>query len=96
MNRCATPENIATGISSEAQRMRELEPLLSKADFHIDIHSTTKSPASMAIYTSKSQSLFGEVINADEHYIDLITLQVGRPLIDICERNGGIGIGLET
>lgn len=89
-------ENVRHGTSLEAQRIREIEPVLTSVNYHIDIHSTMKSPASMAIYTAKSKSLFEHIINVDEQYIDLIKLQVGKPLVDICERSGGVGIGLET
>lgn len=96
MNRVATEENVHYGTSVEAHRMREIEPILMSVNYHIDIHSTMKSPASMAIYTAKSRPLFEHVINVDEQYIDLIKLQVWKPLVDICERSGGVGIGLET
>ena len=96
MNRCATIENIRNGHSSESTRLRIIEPVLAHADYHIDIHSTTQSPMSMAIMTSKSEKVFGTIVNVDEQYIWLTTHQVGKPLMDICERSGGISIWLET
>ena len=96
MNRCATSETICYWSSSEAKRLREIVPFLEIADYHIDIHSTSQSAKSMAIYTSRSMWLYQHIINADEHYQDLILYQKGSPLIDICETHWWYGLWLET
>lgn len=96
MNRHATQANIASWVSSEARRIQELLPILTHADYHVDIHSTTQSPTSMAIYTSRSQHLFQSVLNVDHQYVWIPDHQVWKPLIDICERSWWIGIWLET
>lgn len=96
MNRVCTVENIENGQSYEIQRVRELIPILASCDVHIDIHSTSQSASSIAIYTDKSKDIFASCVNVDEHYINLTNVQVGQPFISICECAGGIGVWLET
>lgn len=95
MNRIATPEAIIQGQTSEGRRLAELSRFFVESDYHIDLHSTTQSPQSIAIYSERGQKL-ASVLNTAEHYCNLIRHQVGKPVIDICERSGGIGIGLES
>jgi hypothetical protein len=39
----------------------------------------------MAIYTDKSADEWSEKLNVDDHYINLIKQQRGKPFISICE-----------
>lgn len=93
MNRIYPKVEINT---SEYKRIQELTPLLQWCDYHIDIHSTTQSPSSMAIYTDKSADQWENQLNVDDHYINLTKYQQGKPLIHICEDAWGIWIWLET
>jgi hypothetical protein len=87
MNRAADEKNILLGITYESQRLQELYPLFAQADYHIDLHSTTQSASSMAIYSQKSESIFRNILNVDDHLSGILEHQRGKPVIDICERN---------
>ncbi|MDD2916420.1 MAG: succinylglutamate desuccinylase/aspartoacylase family protein [Candidatus Gracilibacteria bacterium] len=96
LNRCCTEENLLTGTSYEANRARELEPILANLEYHLDIHSTYSKSQAVGIITEKGKERMGAVMNVDVVFENLTQVQIGRPFIDITERHGGVGIGLEA
>ena len=96
MNRCCSVEFLDNPISYERQRANELTDILKNLDYHFDIHSTMNPSWSMLIHTEKSANRFGDIFNTDEVYIKLPETVVGKPFVDITQRNGWIGIGIET
>lgn len=96
LNRCCTKENLLYGTSYEAWRASELETILAGLDYHLDIHSTYSKSQALWIVTEKWKTEIGEVLNVDVIYENLTEIQVGKPFIDITERNGGIWIWLEA
>ncbi|MEI8253146.1 MAG: hypothetical protein WCG25_05365 [bacterium] len=50
----------------------------------------------MFIHTEKSENKFKNIFNTDEIYIKLPDTVIGKPLLDVTERNGGIGMAIET
>lgn len=96
MNKSANEEDILWWETYETKRLQELYSLFSQANYHIDLHSTSQSPVSMAIYSQKSRTIFQNILNVDEHYSGIIENQRWKPVIDICERNGGIWLWLES
>jgi len=96
MNRCCSLEDMQNPITYERKRVCEIEPILKTLDYHIDIHSTMSPTWSMCIYTKKSKKHVGDVFDTDEVYIWLPEIVIGKPLIDITERNWWIGVVIET
>lgn len=96
MNRCCSLKDLKNPITSERKRVNQISPILKKADIMLDIHSTTHPSWSMLIYTKKSLKKFQNVFNVDEVYINLSEKVLGKPLLDVVERNGWVGIGIET
>ncbi|MFA6256025.1 MAG: succinylglutamate desuccinylase/aspartoacylase family protein [Candidatus Absconditabacterales bacterium] len=96
LNRCCDSKSLKNPISYERRRANELTPVLKSIDIVIDIHSTTHPSGSTAIHTQKSYPKFKNILNTDDIYINLIETIKGKPLIDITNRAGGIGICIET
>ncbi len=96
MNRCCSVESLNNPINYERQRANELTKILKKLEYHFDIHSTMNPSWSMFIHTEKSEERFKNIFNTDETYINLPETVVGKPLLDITERNGGMGMAIET
>ncbi len=95
LNRCCSVENLKKSNLYEAKRALELENILKKLDYHLDIHSTY-NPSEAMLITSKKWWKISEYFNVDTIYSWITDVQIWKPLIDITERNGWIWIWLEA
>lgn len=96
LNRACSEENVRTSASAEIVRVREILPLLRTFDYCLDIHSTYKPSESMGIVSRRGADFFKDVLNVSLELPGLLDVVSGKPLIDIVERNGGIGAAIES
>jgi superfamily II helicase len=89
LNRACSAENLQSSTSKDMQRVKELLPILHQLELILDIHSTYTPAQSMLILTKKTFAKYREVFNTHQELVGITELQVGKPFIDIVERNGG-------
>lgn len=96
LNRACSVENMLWSNSREIQRARQLEPLLAKLEFYLDIHSTYSPSESIGIFSKNGFERFWNVLNINMGLVGINEKLVGKPFMDIVERNWGIWLWLEA
>ena len=95
LNRACSEENVRTSASSEIVRIREILPFLKTFDYCLDIHSTYRPSESMGIVSRRGAAFFKDVMNVSLELPGLLDVVSGKSLIDLVERNGGVGAAVE-
>ncbi len=96
LNRACSVENMLRSNSPEIQRARQLEPLLAKLEFYLDIHSTYSPSESIGIFSKNGFERFWKVFNVSMGLVGINEKLVGKPFMDIVERNWGIWLWIEA
>lgn len=95
MNRCCSADALADPRTVERRRVNDLVPVLAEFDVHFDVHSTYGPSETMAIASVRAAEYLS-IMNASLRLEGLPERVSGKPIIDVSERHGAIGLGMET